>query len=64
MDKLVAQYAAQKWPDAKLEELGAFFKVEGFSMDEELAQTIGAEIHAKITEHLGKLKEAYGEDLN
>lgn len=34
------------------------------SMDEELAQTIGAELHAKITEHLGKLKEAYGEDLN
>jgi len=32
-------------------------------MDEELAQTIGKEIHDRIADHLGKLKEAYGDDL-
>jgi len=64
MDKIVAQYAEKGWPDAKLEGLADFFKVDGLAIgDEDLANKIGSEIAAKIGEHLDILKAAYGDDL-
>ena len=64
VDKYVVQYYEENKGDVeKLEELAAFFKVEGLTMDEENAKKMGLQIHKACGDNVTALKGAFGEDM-